>query len=301
MCGVSTSNMSQWQFLVRKEGDQDWLPLESSSAEILEGRYQLIVQSDRPDLNVEVQIRHEYEVGGILQEVTQRRQQQTNSLGHLDLMASTYLPPGLWELRCREILEQSCEQQPPQTLSLQVLAQDFELESEWDRPELAVTSFAAEAISPPLPVKDAVPVKRPAPVAEHYAVMPEAIAGAASGKPAGVKLPVISKEAVSMAFRTVQGVQLPPMIYTPSAQAAAASPQLPHFLSSITTSVSIDSDAVVPTEDYLEFLRSIARSMDRGAVGEAFESLSWSQRFLSTLNVLAHADAESQPEAKCQA
>jgi len=35
--------MQSWEFLLQKEGDRVWLPLESPDVEILEGRYRVIV------------------------------------------------------------------------------------------------------------------------------------------------------------------------------------------------------------------------------------------------------------------
>jgi hypothetical protein len=295
VCEVSTNSMTQWQFLIQKEGDQDWLPLESSSAEILEGRYQLIVQSNQPYANVDVQIRHEYEMGGILQEVTQRRRQQADTLGRLDLLSSTYLPPGLWELKCRATQDlQEGKTLPPKKLLLQVLAQDFDLLADWEvleppshlqmpsereRNQLHTKRLNQEpASSQPVRVSQALPL---APKVD-------------------ISLPVISKEVEPIVLLTVQGLQLPPMIYSPGAQAEPISPQLPDFLSP-NTLWSAPEPTNIPMVDYLEFLRRVAKSTDRDAVYQSFESLEWRQRFLSTLDLLAaQSCAELEPEPEHQ-
>jgi hypothetical protein len=286
--------MTQWQFLIQKEGDQDWLPLESSSAEILEGRYQLVVQSSQPNANVDVQIRHEYEMGGILQEVTQRRRQQADTLGRFDLLSSTYLPPGLWELKCRATQDQQDGKPfPPRKLLLQVLAQDFELLSDWEvlEPPSRGSMSAEAAIAPSSlltgQTTEHLEPLEPIPHAPVFQALPTS--------KVDVSLPVISKDIAPIAMRTAQGLQLPPMIYTPGLQAESPSPQLPDFLPP-NSPWSAPEPTSIPMADYLEFLRRVAKSTDRNAVYQAFESLEWRQRFLSTLDILAQPSAVLEAE-----
>jgi hypothetical protein len=274
--------MTQWQFLIQKEGDGEWLPLEASSAEILEGRYQLIVQSHQPGADIEVQIRHEYEMGGILQEVTQRQRQQADASGYFDLLSSTYLPPGLWELNCRATQDQADARGLSNKLSLQVLAQDFEFMSDWDvlDPSSNPTEPSKEAVAQSTTIHSA-PVAQQKPTVTKTS--PQVLTS--------VTLPIISKDAVPLVLHTVPSLKLPPMIYSPAEQGEPISPQLPDFLP--LANLYSEPDPAVPVMDYLEFLRSVAKSADRDAVSEAFESLEWPQRFLSTLDTLAQPDAEA--------
>ena len=294
MCGVSTSNMTQWQFLIQKEGDQDWLPLESSSAEILEGRYQLVVQSSQPNASVDVQIRHEYEMGGILQEVTQRRRQQADTLGRFDLLSSTYLPPGLWELKCRATQDQQDGKPfPPRKLLLQVLAQDFELLSDWEvlEPPSTGSRVAETAIALSSLFTESVTEQM------ELATPPPPVFQAPPALKIDVSLPVIFKDVAPITMRTAQGLQLPPILYTPGLEAESPSPQLPGFLSP-NRSWSASEPTNIPMADYLEFLRRVAKSTDRNAVYQAFECLEWRQRFLSTLDTLAKPSAEPEYRAE---
>lgn len=283
--------MTQWQFLIQKEGDRDWLPLESSSAEILEGRYQLVVQSSQPNASVDVQIRHEYEMGGILQEVTQRRRQQADTLGRFDLLSSTYLPPGLWELKCRATQDQQDGKPfPPRKLLLQVLAQDFELLPDWEVLEPpSRESMSAEAIAPSSSTDRTTQHPESEPQTHVFQSLPT--------PKVDVSLPIIAKDIAPIAMRMIQGLQLPPMIYNPGLQAESSSPQLPGFLPP-NSPWSVPDPANISMTDYLEFLRRVAKSTDRNAVYQAFESLEWRQRFLSTLDILAQPSAA--PEAEQQ-
>jgi hypothetical protein len=284
--------MTQWQFLIQKEGDQEWLPLESPNVEILEGRYYLMAQADRPSAQVEIQIRHEYELEDVPQEVTQRRRQQTDSQGLLELLPLTYLPPGLWELQCQMAeLQTQEENAAPQKLFLQVLAQDFELLSDWTCPEPS----PAEAIS----------VRSVADVPDVTAVTSaQSLFKAAA--PA-VSLPSIPKETAPLPLRLSDPLCMPPMLYNPQNSAdGAASPELPAFLPSVdllTDSLLVDkllNGSLTPAmtitmmEPALSFLSRVSKSTDRQAAYKAFEPLARRQRFLKTLNTLAQETLSSR-------
>jgi hypothetical protein len=282
--------MIQWQFLIQKEGDQDWLPLESPNVEILEGRYYLMAQVDRPSVAVEVQIRHEYELEGIPQEVTQRRRQQTDTEGLLELFPLTYLPPGLWELQCQIVGTQGSQDNAPlQKLFLQVLAQDFELLSDWAVPEPSLDGLRLE----PIFTDFIQPLTAAASAPTQVAQQPP------------VRLPSIPKEIVLLPLRLSDPLSLPPMIYRPAASTKGEiSPQLPDFLPSADllgidflnsnlTPVSPPKAMELPLA--LTFLRRVAKVTDRQAAYKAFEPLARRQRFLKMLNSLAQ-DAPASRE-----
>jgi hypothetical protein len=279
--------MIQWQFLIQKEGDRDWLPLESPNVEILEGRYYLRAQVDCPSVPVEVQIRHEYELEGVPQEVTQRRRQRTDAEGLLELFGLTYLPPGLWELQCRIAEEQGTQDKiPVQKLFLQVLAQDFELLSDWAVPEPALDGMPS--IDPNIHASD-----RPFVTASSEA--PHQI----------VRLPAIPKETAPLPLRLSDPLTLPPLIYRPSAFAKSETgPQLPGFLPNgdlldidllVNTLTPVFPPKAVEKPLALTFLRRVAKVTDRQSAYKAFEALARRQRFLKTLNTLAQ-DTPSAPE-----
>ncbi len=274
--------MTQWQFLIQKEGDQDWLPLESPNVEILEGRYCLMAQADRLSTQVEIQIRHEYDLEGVPQEVTQRRGQQTNAQGILELFSLTYLPPGLWELQCQVAKSQhQAESTPPQKLFLQVLAQDFELLSDWDCPEPCFDSvFLSKALAPDfLEQPFAAAVTSPEPRVST---------------PAAVQLPFIPKDISPLSLRLSDPLSLPPMLHTPGPSVdEAAIPQLPEFLPSrnLFSAKCLSHDLKAPvaeivTNPHLSFLDRVVQPTDRKEAYQAFEPLARRQRFLKMLNTL---------------
>ncbi|NJN01817.1 MAG: hypothetical protein HC873_14345 [Leptolyngbyaceae cyanobacterium SL_1_1] len=92
--------MEYWEFLLQKEGDRTWLPLESAEVEILEGRYRLMAHGAQADAVVEVRISQL-----LLEEMPPKRrvlkrQGQTNQDGLMVVMPFTQLHPGTWEIRC---------------------------------------------------------------------------------------------------------------------------------------------------------------------------------------------------------
>lgn len=262
--------MTQWQFLIQKEGDQDWLPLETPGAEILEGRYRLVAQVDQPDLAVKVHIRHEYELDGILQEIIQQRVQQPNNDGCVELFGLNYLLPGLWELNCQMLSEQADVPKLGRNISLQVLSQDFELLSDWD---------LMESVSTPTQKSHGI-VADPVPACDRTQKTPS------QKDDEVVLLPTIPKELPQVAFLLSDKHRLPPLLFTPmDGETASLHPQLPGFLP-LKTALS---GPIVELEEvpYLDFLRRIAKSTNSGAVQGDFESLAWNQRFWKTLNTLA--------------
>lgn len=92
--------MEFWEFLIQKEGDRSWLPLESPSVEILEGRYRVVARSNRASTATEIRVTHyaTHETPPVRR--VRKRSTQTNPDGLIVIMPFTRLQPGLWELRC---------------------------------------------------------------------------------------------------------------------------------------------------------------------------------------------------------
>lgn len=92
--------MEFWEFLIQKEGDRSWLPLESPSVEILEGRYRVVARSNRASTATEIRVTHyaTHETPPVRR--VRKRSTQTNPDGLIVIMPFTRLQPGVWELRC---------------------------------------------------------------------------------------------------------------------------------------------------------------------------------------------------------
>jgi hypothetical protein len=93
--------MEYCEFLLQKEGDRAWLPLESPSVEVLEGRYRLIARSSYPDTAVEIQVGYQPDRDTLPgSQRTQVRSAQTNNNGLVVVIPFTTLKPGQWLFSC---------------------------------------------------------------------------------------------------------------------------------------------------------------------------------------------------------
>ena len=98
--------MEYWEFLLQKEGDQSWLPLDASQVEILEGRYRVMAHTSQTNTPVQIQISQVLTPGqSAPQDVhskrrTLRRQGQTNVNGLMVVMPFTRLREGTWDIQC---------------------------------------------------------------------------------------------------------------------------------------------------------------------------------------------------------
>lgn len=123
--------MKAWEFLIQKEGDRAWLPLEPPSSEVLEGQYRLVLRSPYPQTAIAIHLSYQLQPSSPPQ--VQTRQHQTNKEGLMVVFPYTYLKPGLWEIACIA----HPENQPTQTyqVSLETLCLDPEPDIIAEEPE----------------------------------------------------------------------------------------------------------------------------------------------------------------------
>lgn len=101
--------MGYWEFLLQKEGDQSWLPLDTSQVEILEGRYRVMAHTSQVNTPVRIQISQVLRdgQGSALtghrtppKRRTLRRQGEINENGLMVVMPFTRLGEGTWDILC---------------------------------------------------------------------------------------------------------------------------------------------------------------------------------------------------------
>ncbi|NJL58065.1 hypothetical protein HC928_25315 [bacterium] len=125
--------MAFWEFLIQKEGDRSWLPLESPSAEILEGRYRVVARSSRVRTPVEIRVIHDATAEAPPKRRVQKRSGQTNPEGLLVVIPFTRLQPGRWELRCTsDLMADMIGESWEYAVQLQVLYNDPETVDDWE-------------------------------------------------------------------------------------------------------------------------------------------------------------------------
>ncbi|NEO52271.1 MAG: hypothetical protein F6K54_03755 [Okeania sp. SIO3B5] len=118
--------MSNWEFLLQKEGDRTWLPLESADVEILEGRYRIVAHTHIANTEVQIQIIH-----NSLEDVpplrrVQKRSSLTHSQGLISIIPFTRLKPGKWEFRCQSKPTTSSVKAKQHIVYLEVLPTDYD-------------------------------------------------------------------------------------------------------------------------------------------------------------------------------
>ena len=92
--------MTDWEFLIQREGDRGWRPIKTGNLQLTEGKYRIVASSNL--LDTQIQTRVTYQTLGL--PVPQRRarscQQTTNPRGLLVIIPFTYLQSGMWQFVC---------------------------------------------------------------------------------------------------------------------------------------------------------------------------------------------------------
>jgi hypothetical protein len=146
------AEMEYWEFLLQKEGDRSWLPLESPTVEILEGRYRVVARSSRKQTNVEVRIIHQATEEVPPKRRTQKRSNRTNADGLVVVIPYTSLKPGTWELNCSgDLMSELMGNGWQYSVQFEVspIEPDEEWEPDWQTPSEPVESTIEIADSTP--------------------------------------------------------------------------------------------------------------------------------------------------------
>jgi len=122
--------MDYWEFLIQKEGDRSWLPLETADVEILEGRYRLVARSSRHNVPVEIRITHQTPPEEFPpKRRVQKRTNRTSPEGLMVVIPFMRFKPGIWELRCvGDVNPDGQEETWQESVRLQVLPIDDDAE-----------------------------------------------------------------------------------------------------------------------------------------------------------------------------
>lgn len=148
--------MEYWEFLLQQEGDRSWLPLESPTVEILEGRYRVVARSSRSNTNVEVRLIHKATHEFPPKRRVQKCQNRTNPDGLMVVIPFTSLKPGLWEVRCSgDLMSDLMGNSWVYSIQLQVLSRDRltgeDDDFDWQPPASDAVELSAPDSSEALP------------------------------------------------------------------------------------------------------------------------------------------------------
>ena len=133
--------MEHWEFLLQKEGDRSWLPLDSPDVEILEGRYRIVARSSTVNATIDTRIAHLATTEVPPKRRVQKRTCRTNQDGLMVVIPFTHLEPGRWELSCSptDLMTDLMTGAQPYAIKLQVVAREPEddWEPDWTAPHVS--------------------------------------------------------------------------------------------------------------------------------------------------------------------
>ena len=138
--------MKYWEFLIQKEGDQTWLPLETQQVEILEGRYRVVAHTDRANTSMEVKVTQLVTDEMPPRLRVRKRVSTTNESGLVVVMPFVNLQPGQWDLKCNS-LDGAYGEPWKYAVQLQVFAHTEEdWSGEWPVPNDDETSASVSSV-----------------------------------------------------------------------------------------------------------------------------------------------------------
>ena len=140
--------MKKLEFLLQKEGDRAWLPLETPDVEILEGKYRVVARIQHPNTDIEIRITHTSFDELAPQRKVQSRSARTNPEGLVVIIPYTRLKPGIWELSCLPDPGSTPAKPWQYSVQLEVLpaeSETSELSGPIDQTEPTASALAAES------------------------------------------------------------------------------------------------------------------------------------------------------------
>ena len=161
--------MEYWEFLLQQEGDSNWLPLDTSQMEILEGRYRIMAHCSQAQTPVQIHISQLLNEQVPPKRRSLKRRGQTNENGLMVVLPFTRLTAGTWDIYCQATVTDpeagEAEPEPAAVaadtsepwryaIQLRVLSQDGGADGDWFaddgsaaalRPREDSTELAAQA------------------------------------------------------------------------------------------------------------------------------------------------------------
>ncbi|MEM8505447.1 MAG: hypothetical protein AAF716_20130 [Cyanobacteria bacterium P01_D01_bin.1] len=127
--------MKYWEFLIQKEGDDTWLPLETHQVEILAGRYRVVAHTDRTNTSIDIQVSQLVTTEAPPRKRVRNHTSRTSSAGLAVVIPYVHLKPGQWELTCSSQEVAADLDSWEYTVQLQVFdATEEDLSSTWLTP-----------------------------------------------------------------------------------------------------------------------------------------------------------------------
>jgi len=198
--------MKVCEFLLQKEGDRVWLPLEPPTVEILEGRYRIVARTQQPQTEVLVEVSYWSPEEMPPKRRTQHWNRNTNAKGIMPVLPFTTLRSGNWRIQCSSnLLMDMGENGWQHIVELRVLAQEEDLEN-WPPRKIQPDKIQPDKIQPnpaPIPTTAATATtattaaKLPTPSVSFEIVQPEVQEDDLAVEPRGIDPAIVTSAIVN--------------------------------------------------------------------------------------------------------
>jgi hypothetical protein len=139
--------MDNWEFLLQKKGDKSWLPLESSTVEILEGQYRLAARSELANTMIGIAIAYQPSPDSAYHPNQQKISKRISPDGLLIVMPYTHFAPGLWQVNCQMLSPAANQKKISAGIKFDVQSFSADSASEWQLPDLSALESSSEDVS----------------------------------------------------------------------------------------------------------------------------------------------------------
>jgi hypothetical protein len=92
--------MTNWEFLIQREGDRSWRKIKTGNLQLTEGKYRIVANTDL--LDTKIQTRIVYQASGETKPQRRSRSyhQTSNARGLVVIIPSIHLQVGIWQFSC---------------------------------------------------------------------------------------------------------------------------------------------------------------------------------------------------------
>ncbi len=92
-------SMADWEFLIQREDDRGWRPIETGNLQLMAGKYRIVASSNLPNTPIQTRITHQTS-GEVPKRRSRSISQTSNAKGLVVIIPFTQLPSGIWQFVC---------------------------------------------------------------------------------------------------------------------------------------------------------------------------------------------------------
>jgi hypothetical protein len=92
--------MADWEFLIQREGDRGWRPIETGNLQLMAGKYRIVASSNLPHTLIQTRITHQTLGETVPKRRSRSISQTSNARGLVVIIPFTQLQSGIWQFVC---------------------------------------------------------------------------------------------------------------------------------------------------------------------------------------------------------